>query len=87
MILVNKVFYNFNTFFKLILNLFTSDTTDHHAFLAQLRQENVMYGDAVDWMVLYLTHRSQCIYVNETMSDNINIASQKYFYDVHCSTR
>ena len=49
------------------------DTIDHHVFLARLKQDNGVCGSALDWMESYLTHRSQCINVNGTMSDRIDL--------------
>jgi len=49
------------------------DTIDHQVFLARLRKDNGVCGDALDWMESYLTHRSQCINVNGTMSDKIDL--------------
>ena len=49
------------------------DTIDHTVFLSRLESENGVTGDALQWMSSYLTGRQQCVSINSTSSNNINV--------------
>ena len=49
------------------------DTIDHTVFLSGLEKENGVTADALGWMSSYLSGRHQCIRINSTLSDNIDL--------------
>ena len=49
------------------------DTIDHNVFLSRLEKENGVTADALGWMSSYLSGRQQCISINSTLSDNIDL--------------
>ena len=48
------------------------DTIDHTVFLSCL-EENGVTADALGWMSSYLSGRQQCVIINSTLSDNIDL--------------
>ena len=49
------------------------DTIDHTVFLSHLEKENGVTADALEWMSSYLSGRQQCVSINSTLSDNIDL--------------
>ena len=49
------------------------DTIDHTVFLSRLEKENGVTADALGWMSSYLSGRQQCVSINSTLSDNIDL--------------
>ena len=49
------------------------DTIDHTVFLSRVEKENGVTADALGWMSSYLSGRQQCVSINSTLSDNIDL--------------
>ena len=49
------------------------DTIDHTLFLLRLEKANGVTADALGWMSSYMSGRQQCVSINSTLSDNIDL--------------